>query len=721
VYAVEDILKKVAAYLPEADLSPIQRAYDYARMAHEGVMRLSGVPYVQHPLAVADLVATLKLDIPSVCAALLHDVREDAPDRTTDLEDRFGHEVALIVEGVTKLARYQFTSRQEKQAENFKKMLVAMSQDIRVLLVKLCDRLHNMRELEFHTPAKQREISEETLRIYAPLAERLGIAWIRSELEDLSFRYLWPEEYAALKAQADARLKERRGFIRDVVETITGLLEREGLSGFEVTGRPKHLFGIFKKMRVQEIDLDHVYDFVAFRVIVSRVEECWLVLGYLHNRWTPIPARFKDFINVPKPNGYRSLHTTVFGPGGEPMEIQIRTWEMHRIAESGIAAHWTYKEGGGVVLKDQERFNWLRQLIEWAQEVRNPQQFLETVQESLFTDEVYVFTPKGELRVLPRGATPVDFAYEIHTEVGHRCQGARVNHRLVPLNTHLRSGDMVEIVTAKHGRPRRDWLTFVVTAKAQNKIRSFFQAEARAHAEELGRQVLDREFRRRGLNLKKFLENEALAQKVFDHFRCSAIEELYRLVGFEKVRAADILAVVAPDAPVVAEVEPPKPKEAGRLREFFKRRPKGIAVDGVEDMLLHLAKCCNPIPGDDVVAFVTRGRGVTIHVSHCEAIRGADPERLLPAHWVQGTEGLFDVPVSVRCMDEPGVLARVTKEIGDRKANIASIMTHPLGDHQADVRMVLQVEDQEKLETILRALRRVKGVLGVERLRQAAS
>lgn len=721
MYALTDLLQKVATYLPEADLDPIRRAYEYAEMAHRGQTRLSGLPFVQHPLAVADLVATLKLDVPSICAALLHDVREDAPDRTQDLEERFGREVALIVEGVTKLQRYQFTSRFEKQAENFKKMLVAMSQDIRVLLVKLCDRLNNMRELGFHTVQKQREISEETLTIYAPLAERLGIAWIRTELEDLSFRYLWPEEYASLKERADARLKERRGFIRDVVDAITDLLEREGLRGFEVTGRPKHLFGIFKKMRAQEIDLDHVYDFVAFRVIVGRIEECWLVLGYLHHRWTPIPARFKDFINVPKPNGYRSLHTTVFGPGGQPMEIQIRTWEMHRVAESGIAAHWTYKEGGGVVLKDQERFNWLRQLIEWAQEVRNPRQFLETVQESLFTDQVFVFTPKGELRVLPRGATPVDFAYEIHTEVGHRCQGARVNHRLVPLNTHLRSGDMVEILTSKHGRPRRDWLAFVVTAKAQNKIRAFYQAEEKAHAIEVGRQVLDREFRRRGVSLKKVLDDPSTLQRVLERFRASSPDELYRLVGIEKVRAVDVVTEAVPGAQVVEPEEPERPKEAGRLREFFRRRPKGIAVDGVEDVLLHLAKCCNPIPGDDVVAFVTRGRGVTIHTRECPGIRGVDPDRLLPAHWIKGTEGLFDVPVSTRCVDEPGVLARVTKEIGDRKANIASIMTHPLGDHLVDVRMVLQVQDQAQLEAILRALRRVRGVVGVDRVRQSGS
>lgn len=716
MYAIEALLEKVAAYLPKEDLSLIRKAYEYADKAHKGQVRLSGVPYIQHPLAVADLVATLRLDIPSVCAALLHDVREDQPEKSVDLEEQFGKEIASIVEGVTKLARYQFTSRHEKQAENFKKMLVAMSKDIRVLLVKLCDRLNNMREIDHHKEEKRREIAEETLRIYAPLAERLGISWIRTELEDLSFRVLWPEEYENLKRKAEERLKERKGFIREVVQTVTEMLERGGLRGFEVTGRPKHLYGIYQKMRRQGIDLEHVYDFVAFRVIVQQVEECWLVLGYIHSRWTPIPARFKDMINVPKPNGYQSLHTTVFGPGGEPMEVQIRTWEMHKVAESGIAAHWTYKEGGSVVMKDRERFNWLRQLVEFAQEVRNPHQFLETVQESLFTDEIFVFTPKGELKVLPRGATPVDFAYEIHTEVGHQCQGAKVNNRLVPLDTKLHSGDMVEIITSKGGRPKRDWLKFVVTAKAQNKIRAFFQAEERAHAVEIGRHLLEREFRRRGLSLKKTLPDGPESKAIFERFRCSSLEELFRLVGFEKVKAEDVALAVAPDSVVIEEEE--KPKEPSRLKELFKRRPKGIAVDGVEDVLLHLARCCNPIPGDEIVAFVTRGRGVTIHERTCPSLASVDEDRLMPAHWIRGTEGVYDVPVSVRCVDEPGVLARVSKEISDRKSNIASILTRRLGDHTTELRMVLQVEDQAQLDAILRALRRTKGVLGVDRIRQ---
>lgn len=721
MYQIDDLLVKVREYMPDADLSPIRAAADYAAHAHEGQLRLSGIPYIQHPMAVADLVATLKLDVPSLCAALLHDVREDAPERSMDIEECFGPDVARIVEGVTKLAKYQFTSRQEKQAENFKKMLVAMSKDIRVLLVKLCDRLNNMREMEYQPPHKQREISEETLYIYSPLAERLGISWVRTELEDLAFRYLWPEEYASIKEQAERRLKERAGFIRDVVDTIRDTLEANRLSGFEVFGRPKNLYGIFRKMRTQGIELDRVYDFVAFRVICREVVDCWLVLGYIHNLWTPIPSRFKDFINVPKPNGYRSLHSSVFGPRNEPMEIQIRTWEMHRVAESGIAAHWTYKEGGGVQMRDQERFNWLKQLIEWAQEVRNPDQFMETVQSSLFVDQVFAFTPKGDLLVLPKGATPLDFAYEVHTEVGHACTGARVNNRLVPLSTPLRSGDLVEILTSKGSRPKRDWLAFAATSRAQNKIRQWLQAEERAHAVEIGRQMLEKEFRRHGLSARRVFSGGEDQKRVLEAFRFAALEELHRAVGIEKVQPIDVVRQVKPDSAPAPEPEPSPEREAKRLKEVFKRRHEGIAVDGVEDMLLHLGKCCNPIPGDPILAFVTRGRGVTIHVRSCPTLAASESDRILDAHWVSQTGGVFDAPVFAVAEDEPGVLAKITKEISERKANIASIYTRTLGDGQTEVRMVLQVEDQAQLDGILRALQRIKGVTSVDRLRQAAT
>jgi len=720
MYKIQDVCEKVRSYLPNVDITPILKAYEYADRAHQGQLRLSGLPYIQHPLAVADLVATLKLDVPSICAALLHDVREDQPERSADLEEQFGKEISEIVDGLTKLKMYQFTSKQEKQAENFKKMLVAMSKDIRVLLVKLCDRLNNMRELQFMTEEKQKEIAEETLRIYAPLAERLGISWVRSELEDLSFQFLWREDFEELKRRVEERLKERKGYIREVINAITKILEDAGLSGFEVTGRQKHLFGIYRKMKTQGIELEQVYDLVAFRVIVQSIPDCWQVLGHIHSRWTPIPARFKDFINVPKPNGYRSLHTSVFGPLGEPMEVQIRTWEMHKVAESGIAAHWTYKEGGSVAQKIQEKFNWLRQLIDFAHEVQNPNQFLSTIKVALFVDEIFVFTPKGELRVLPKGATPVDFAYEIHTEVGHRCVGAKVNGRLVPLSTKLHSGDRVEIITSKQGRPKRDWLSFVATARAQNKIRAFFLAEERAHATEIGKELLEKEFKRCDLNFKKILEDKQAFQAILEKTRSSSVDELLLKVGTSKIKPFEVLKIVKPDAE--ESQPPPEPKkEPKSLLDFFTRRPKGIGVDGVEDTLLHLAKCCNPIPGDKIIGFVTRGRGVTIHAEWCKSLQAVEPERLIEAYWLKNIEGVFGVPVSVRCVDEPGVLAKVTKAIADKKVNIASISTKNLGDRVTEVRMVLEVEGQEQLDAVMRLLSKTKGVIGVTRIRQSGS
>ncbi|MBM4388307.1 MAG: bifunctional (p)ppGpp synthetase/guanosine-3',5'-bis(diphosphate) 3'-pyrophosphohydrolase, partial [Deltaproteobacteria bacterium] len=468
MYTIDNIIQKTLSYLPGADTDLIRRCYLYAHEAHKDAKRKSGIDYIQHPLAVADLVTTLKLDVPSICAAILHDVREDAPDRTLDLEVKFGKEIARIVEGVTKLKKYTFTSKQAQQAENFKRMIIAMSEDIRVILVKLCDRLNNMRELQFLRPEKQVEIASETLHIYAPLSDRLGISWIRTELQDLSFKYMMPEDYENLKKQADARMKERVKYIRNVIDVITSSLEKANLKGIEVTGRPKNLYGIYRKMKSQRIDLDQVYDFVAFRVIVQSEPECWNALGIIHGVWTPIMGRFKDWISVPKSNGYQSLHTSVIGPEHEPMEIQIRTWDMHKVAESGIAAHWRYKEGNIVDIKDEQKFNWLKQLVDWVRELQNPSDFLDTLKSDLFTDEIYLFTPIGDLRILQKGSTPVDFAYDIHTEIGNHCCGAKVNSHIASLNQPLKSGDIVEILTSKNQRPNRDWLAFVRTSKARN-------------------------------------------------------------------------------------------------------------------------------------------------------------------------------------------------------------------------------------------------------------
>jgi len=717
---LESLRTRIREHQPQADLGPVEAAWEVARRVHGSQVRVSGAPRTDHLLAVANLVADLRLDVPSVCAALLHEVPEESPEEAARIEERFGREIGTIVDGLGKLQRYRFTSRQETQAEHFKKMLVAMSRDVRVLLVKLCDRLHNMRDLEVLPVETRREVSEETRRIYAPLAERLGISRIRTELEDLAFRHLEPEDYQALKEAAEARLKERADFIADVQRTIRELCDGDHLAGYEVFGRPKNLYGLYRKMRVQGIPLEKVYDFVAFRVIVQAVPDCWQVLGLVHNRWTPIPSRFKDFINLPKANGYRSLHTTVFGPLEEPMEIQIRTWEMHRVAEAGIAAHWSYKEGGSVQARDQQRFNWLKQLIDFVQEVQSPQDLVEGIQGNLFTDEVFAFTPRGDLRVLPAGATALDFAYEIHTEVGHSCIGTKVNGRLVPLNTPLQSGDLVEVMTSRTSHPKRDWLNFLKTSRAQSKVRQWFQAEERARATEIGRQWLEKELKRVGGSLKRLEEEkEEERRRLFGRFHASSMEDLFRLVGIQKVPARDVVSFLFPEAVPAPPAEPEVPKDPGRLREVFRKRSSGIAVDGIEDMMLHLARCCNPIPGDDIVAFVTRGRGVTVHQRACPTARTVDPDRLLDAHWVQRSAGVFDVPVVCEVEDQPGLLAKVTREISDHQSNIASILTRDLGDRRVEIRMVLQVEDQQQLDAILRGLRRVRGVLQADRLRQA--
>ncbi len=717
-YTIEEIISKVKSYIPDADEDLIRRAYIYAANAHEGQKRLSGKPYIQHPLAVADLAATLKLDVPSICAALLHDVREDAPEKSRDMEEIFGPEITAIVEGVTKLEKYRFTNRQQKEAENFKKMLLAMSKDIRVLLVKLCDRLNNMRELEFHRPEKQKRIARETLTIYAPLAGRLGINWIKTELEDLCFQYLYPDDYRTLKEQSEKRLKEKGAYIRNVINIITKTLQEKGLKDFEVTGRVKHLYSLYRKLVRQNIGFDQVFDFVAFRIIVQEVSECWTVLGYIHQLWTPIPSRFRDFLNVPKPNGYQSLHTTVFGPDNKAMEIQIRTWEMHHIAESGVAAHWKYKEGGKVDMDVEKRFNWLKQLIEWASELKNPSQFMESVENTLDLDEVYVFTPKGDLMILPKGATPVDFAYSIHTEVGHRCRGAKVNGRLVPLDTRLQTEDVVSILTAPNGKPSRDWLKFVVTSRAKNKIRSYFQMRERQEAEDLGRQLVERYFRRQGHNLKRTLQKHPDIKSVFSQLKVSGIEDIYLHVGESRMDPADVYKAFFPETEKKSETQIAPTRVTGKLKALFAGRPDAIEVGGVSNMVVHLAKCCSPIPGDPIVGFVTRGRGITIHHKNCPSIAAASPERLIEAKWKSGSQDTYQVPLQVLVEDKPGMLASISKEMADRQINISSISTvkSPI-DLTTQINLIIEVDNLKQLNAVLRGIKRISGVIEARRLR----
>lgn len=727
---LQDILSVVTGYMPNADVNRVVKAFEYNAQYFVDRVNPHGTSYSVHAVETARTVCRLKLDVSSLCAVFLHDiVREKGPEALLKI---FDEDSVRLAAGVAALERVQFSAGRVRQADDFKKMLVSMSRDIRVLLVKLADRLQEMREIEFPEEEASRRLAEETSIIYGPLAERMGISWLRTEMEDVSFRVLWPTEYADLKVRADERLAERQDFIKGVTGRISALLTESGMTGFEVFGRPKNLYGLFKKMRIQGITLEKVYDFVAFRVIVDKPADCWQVLGLVHNIWTPIPSRFKDFINVPKPNGYKSLHTSVFGPLGEPMEIQIRTWQMHRDAESGIAAHWSYKESGRVEVRDQERFNWLKQLVEWAGEFQNRDSaegsanLVDEIRDNLFEDQVFIFTPQGDLRVLRLGATGLDFAYDVHTEVGNTCTGVRVNGRLVPLSTALVTGDVVEVMTSRQSRPKRDWLSFVVTSKARSKIRSFMLDEERREALEIGRQLLEKEFRKAGPHqlryMKDFLVDDEKARKIVEVFRIGSRDELIRAIGHGKLEAIDVVKALIPGAQQdQAALEGDRFDLAALSGRNIaqSRNSAGIQVDGIDGMLVIMAGCCNPIPGDEITGFVTRGRGVTIHHSTCQSIVDADPERLLPARWTGGIKGAFNSPIRILAEDVPGVLAGMTREISDGGANIAAVSSRRLDNGRSEVNLILQVEDHKMLDTILRAVRRIKGVVEVERVRQA--
>jgi len=723
---LQEILSLARACMPGLDDSRIEAAYRVATDRYGDSANQWGVSRLSHAVDSARLVCRLKLDVSCICAALVADlVKEDGFDRLLPI---LGEDTVRLAEGVAGLGRFQFSPNRVKQADNFKKMLVAMARDIRVLLVKMADRLQDLREIMDTGDEGARLVADESLMIYGPLAERMGISWLRTETEDQCFRILWPADYDELKARAEERLAERQEFISGVISRISGLLGENGLKGFEVFGRQKNLYGIRKKMLAQGINLEQVYDFVAFRVIVDKVSDCWQVLGLIHNVWTPIPARFKDFINVPKPNGYRSLHTSVFGPLDEPMEVQIRTWQMHHDAESGIAAHWSYKESGRAEVREQERVNWLKQLVEWASEIQSREAgeavgaTVDEIRESLFEEQVFVFTPQGDLRVLRQGATALDFAYDVHTQVGHSCTGARVNGRLVPLSTELVSGDMVEVLTSRTARPRRDWLNFVVTSRARSKIKSWMLEEERREALEIGRQMLEKEYRKAGpaaiKYMKSLFNDEEFGRRLAEGFRIGSRDELIRAVGHGKLVPVEVVRASIP-AP-----EPAAGQPAGAELSVFDRLPKklrsssGILVDGIDGVLVHMAGCCNPIPGDEVVGFVTRGRGVTIHSSSCRSVVDEDPERILPANWVGGATGTFNTPIRLVVEDIPGILAAVTADVSSRDANIAGVSTRKLDTGRFEVSMILQVTDQKMLDSILRALKRQKGVAEVERIRQ---
>lgn len=714
-----DICDRVRAYQPGADADLISRAYHYGLDAHRGQTRKSGDPYFAHPASVAGIITELKLDSASVCAGLLHDVVEDTLATITDIEREFGQEVAFLVDGVTKLSKINFNSKEDRQAENFRKMLIAMARDIRVLVVKLCDRLDNMRTLEFMKPEAQERIARETMDIYAPLANRLGIARFKSELEDLAFRYLEPDAWNDLNQKVVGSKKERDKYIGEVCKSIAGKMAEQGFA-VDVTGRAKHLYSIFRKMQSQQCEFDQVYDVIAFRVLVESVADCYANLGVIHSQWTPVPGRFKDYVALPKPNMYQSLHTTVIGPGRERIEVQIRTHDMHRVAEQGIAAHWKYKErnSGGVDPKDAARFGWLRQLMEFQKELKDPAEFLESVKVDLFQDEVYVFTPKGDVRVFPRGSTPIDFAFAIHSEVGEHCSGARVNGAIVPLRYKLRNGDVVEVMQNPAQHPSKDWLDFVVSSRARSRVRSFLRAEQRDKSLKLGRELLEKELHQRGMSLTKLAKNTDEMRKVTERFSVGSADELYIGVGYGKVAARAVADFLAPRDDKESAAPPPSIRE-GRIESLVRkvtgRDSHGIRLNGIDDVLVRYTKCCNPLPGDEIVGFITRGRGITVHRRNCSKAFDTDPERRVEISWDSRAKINRPVQVKVMTANRPGILATVGNAFHEQGINISEATCRASDDGRATNTFTFLCSDLAQLKNVIRQLQKIPGVMAVER------
>src|SRR5512143_3488059 len=665
---LEDIVERIQNYHPDADVDLLRRAYIFSAKAHQGQTRLSGEAYLIHPIEVAAILANLKLDAATVAAGLLHDTIEDTSITSEEIKSMFGEEVAMLVDGMTKLSRMELQSREQREADNFRKMIVAMAKDIRVILIKLADRLHNMRTLKSLPPEKQKRIAQETLDIYAPLANRLGISRIKTELEDLAFMYLNPEAYKDLAQKVNQRRIERETYINELIEIIKRQLAEHGYKG-EVKGRPKHFYSIYQKMLKQGIAFEDVYDLIAIRIITDTKVNCYAILGLIHSLWTPVPGRFKDFIGVPKSNLYQSLHTTVIGPKGERVEFQIRTEEMHRVAEEGIAAHWRYKERSAISQREEQQFAWLRQLMEWQRDLTDAKEFMDTVKGDLFPDVVYVFTPRGDVKELPQGSTPVDFAYSIHTDIGHQCVGAKINGKIVPLKHVLRNGDRIEIITQAGHTPSRDWLKFVKTSKARTRIKAWVKTEERRRSILIGKELLEKDLRKHDLNPSKVFKSDDI-HRVAHELSHNTLDDMLAAIGYGKVSAHMVANKLAPDRPHV-EPLPKKPHKKPATEK--KSSGGGMNISGMDNMLFHLSKCCNPVPGDRVVGFITRGRGISVHTADCPNATELtlDKERVIDVSWGDFRPSAHSVKITVRTQDRPGILANVSSSISAAEANIS--------------------------------------------------
>lgn len=716
----DELIEKAKRYNPDANDALIRRAYDFALHAHEGQRRRSGEPYFIHPLGVAAIITDLKLDVPSICAGMLHDCVEDTSTSLEELKQFFSEEIAFLVDGVTKLGRIPWNTREERQAENFRKMLVAMARDIRVILIKLADRLDNMRTLEFMPPDRQEAIARETMDIYAPLANRLGIYWIKAELEDLAFRFLFPEEYRKLLQELAVHDRERRKYIDEIENILRRIMNENGIT-CEVSGRLKNIWGIYAKMRRTSRDLEQIHDVVAFRITTESIRECYAALGIVHENFTPIPGRFKDYLAMPKPNQYQSLHTSVIGPRGERMEVQIRTREMHRVAEEGIAAHWVYKEGkSSISSDDQKKFSWLRQLVEFQKDLKDPTEFIDAVKIDLFADEVYIFTPQGDVMAFPAGSTPVDFAYAIHSAVGDHCAGCRVNGLIVPLRYKLRNGDTVEIITNPNQKPNKDWLKFAATARARSKIRHFIRREQRERGRTLGREFLDREFRKYGYSLAK-LQKKGELQRAASQLRVGSEEDLIMYVGFGRLTAAQVIRAILPSEQLVVDSSPIIPESKGPISQILdkvvrRKNTSGIRVQDVDDVLIRFAHCCNPVPGESIIGFITRGRGVTIHKLDCPKALDLDPERRIEVSWDSDAKVEHPVAIEVTCTDKPGLLAEMSKAFSEQGVNISMANCRSTGNARAVNTFHFNVFNLNHLKQVMRAIQKIKGVYSVERV-----
>ncbi|NLW82334.1 MAG: bifunctional (p)ppGpp synthetase/guanosine-3',5'-bis(diphosphate) 3'-pyrophosphohydrolase [Desulfovibrionales bacterium] len=711
---ITDILDQASAYLPASDVALVQKAYVFSAAAHAGQIRLSGEPYLSHPLEVSHILADLRLDAATIAAGLLHDTVEDTEASIVQISNQFGPDVAAIVEGVTKISKMNFESKEQAQAENIRKMILAMADDIRVLLVKLADRLHNISTLEFQKEYKQRAIAQETLGIYAPLANRLGLYRIKVQLENQSLRYLKPDVYAQISEGIDRYEQQGQAYIDKVCAMIQTVLEENDIKG-RVKGRVKHVYSIYHKMKQRGLTLDQVFDMIAFRVVVNNLRECYTVLGLVHSLWKPVPGKFKDYISMPKANMYQSLHSTVIGPDGERIEIQIRTEEMHQLAENGVAAHWAYKEQGSKKAQEADRFSWLRQILDWQGDLKDSRDFMSTLSLDLSQDEVYAFTPKGQVKELPEGSTPVDFAYTIHTEVGNHCAGAKVNGRIVPLNTALKNGDTVEIITDASRSPSRDWLHFVKSGKARSRIKHWIGTEERARSLTLARELLEKEGRRMGVNVSKALKNGEF-EPVVREFSFRQVDDLFSAVGHGRITPKQVLRKLLPKEEQKAEERKPQDRSGAQAPAKSKDKNDAIFIKGVDDVLIRYAQCCNPLPGDPIVGYISRGLGVTIHTQDCPNVANMEVERLLDVSW-GGQEESKVLPARIRviCKNERGMLSQITGLLAKEGVNIDSGQFNSSVDGMSEMDFVIEVKTTTQLYGIIEKLRKLESVHEVTR------